>query len=155
MAVAYRDALVGRPLPAGFQCAPAKAEARRHPSTVKTSHARAHNSRHGRRVAVPRVARLLVYVVAPPQSPKPPDTTQMSLTDNPKRTYPLSKHDIKRLAHRPPCPARGQVVMDDQRRRLVTLLGGGEITRAKRAPIPYQTKSAQARPGRPRGGGRS
>jgi hypothetical protein len=36
-----------------------------------------------------------------------------------------------------------KVVMDDQRRRLVTLLGGGQITRAKRAPIPYQTKSAQ------------
>jgi len=36
-----------------------------------------------------------------------------------------------------------KVVMDDQRRRLVTLLEGGSITRAKREPIPYQTKPAQ------------
>jgi hypothetical protein len=36
-----------------------------------------------------------------------------------------------------------RVVLDDQRRRLVMLLDGGEITKAKREPIPYQTKSAK------------
>jgi len=36
-----------------------------------------------------------------------------------------------------------QVILGDQRRRLVTLLDGGEITKAKREPIPYQTKSAK------------
>merc|ERR1719253_1442483 len=32
-----------------------------------------------------------------------------------------------------------KVQLADQRRRLVTLLEGGEITKAKRQPIPYQT----------------
>merc|ERR1719258_196 len=36
-----------------------------------------------------------------------------------------------------------QVILADQRRRLVMLLDGGEITKAKREPIPYQTKAAK------------
>jgi hypothetical protein len=35
-----------------------------------------------------------------------------------------------------------KVILADQRRRLVTLLEGGEITKAKRQPIPYQTRPA-------------
>ena len=38
---------------------------------------------------------------------------------------------------------KNEVILGDQRRRLVTLLDGGEITKAKREPIPYQTKSAK------------